>query len=67
MKYVLLFCGTDKDARAFAALSEAELKQRYAQVGRWFAENRGKIGGANQLQGPETATSVRFGAAARRW
>ena len=62
MKYVLLFCGTDEDARAFAALSGAELKERYALVGRWFAENRGRIGGTSQLQGPETATSVRFGA-----
>jgi hypothetical protein len=61
VKYVLLFCGTDEDARAFAALSEAELKERYAQVGRWFAENHGRIGGTNQLQGAETATSVRFG------
>jgi len=59
MKYVLLFCGTDADAQAFAALSEGELKERYAQVGRWFAENRGRIGGANQLQGPAAATSVR--------
>jgi hypothetical protein len=63
MKYVLLFCGTDEDAKAFAALSGAELKERYELVGRWFAENRGSIGGANQLQGPETATSVRLGVA----
>jgi hypothetical protein len=62
VKYVLLFCGTDEDARAFSALSEAELEERYAQVGRWFAENRRRIGGTNQLRGPETATSVRFGA-----
>jgi len=61
MKYVLLFCGDDEDARAFAALSEAELKERYAQVGRWFADHRDRIGGTNQLQAPETATSVRFG------
>jgi len=61
VKYVLLFCGDDEDARAFAALSEAELKERYAQVGRWFAGNRDKIGGTNQLQAPETATCVRFG------
>jgi hypothetical protein len=65
MKYVLLFCGTDEDAREFAALSDAELKERYAQVGRWFAENRAKIGGTNQLLGPDTATSVRFGSGAR--
>jgi len=60
MKYVLLFCGTDEDARAFAALSPAELKERYAEVGRWFADNRHRVGAGNQLQPPETATSVRF-------
>jgi hypothetical protein len=61
MKYVLLFCGTGEDAAAFAALSPDELRARYAQVGAWFAEHRSKIGPNNQLQGPETATSVRFG------
>ena len=60
MKYVLLFCGTDEDAKAFAALSEAALKERYEQVGRWFADNRSRIGATSYLQGPETATSVRF-------
>ena len=61
MKYVLLFCGTDEDAAEFAALSEVELKERYALVGRWFADNRARIGGSNQLASRETATSVRFG------
>jgi hypothetical protein len=61
MKYVLLFCGTDEDAAAFAALSPEELRARYADVGAWFAEHRSKIGSSHQLQGPETATSVRFG------
>jgi hypothetical protein len=61
MRYVLLFCGSAEDAAAFEALSPDELRARYAQVGAWFAEHRSKIGGSNQLQGPETATSVRFG------
>jgi hypothetical protein len=61
MKYVLLFCGTDEDAAAFAALSPEELRDRYAQVGAWFAEHRSKIGATSQLQGPESATAVRFG------
>ena|SRR5205809_7196986 len=61
MKYVLLFCGTDEDAAAFEALSPEELRVRYAQVGAWFAVHRSRIGGTNQLQGPDTATSVRFG------
>jgi hypothetical protein len=61
MKYVLLFCGDADDAAAFAALTPDELRARYAEVGAWFAEHRARIGGSNQLQGPETATSVRFG------
>ena len=59
MKYLLMFCGNDEDARAFAGLTAEELKARYALVGRWFAENSGRIGATGQLQGPETATSVR--------
>ena len=63
MKYVLLFCGTDEDAAAFAALSPDQLRARYAEVGAWFAEHRSRIGPSSQLQRPETATSVRFGLA----
>jgi hypothetical protein len=62
MKYLMLFCGTDEDARAFAGLSPDQLTERYAQVGRWFAEHKGRIGATGYLQGPDTATSVRFGA-----
>jgi hypothetical protein len=61
MKYVLLFCGDEKDAAAFEAVSPEELRERYQQVGAWFAEHRSRIGASNQLQAPGTATSVRFG------
>jgi hypothetical protein len=61
VKYVLLFCGDDQDAEEFAALSQAELKDRYAQVGQWFMKNQGRIAGSNRLEGPQTATTVRFG------
>src|SRR5919108_3274083 len=60
MKYVLLFCGTTGDQSAFDALKPEELRQRYAEVGRWFAENRARLGHGNQLQGPDTATTVTF-------
>jgi hypothetical protein len=60
MKYVFLFCGTAADQAAFDALTPEELKQGYAQVGRWFAENQARLGPGNQLQGPESATTVRF-------
>jgi len=59
MKYVLLFCGTDEDAAAFAALSPDELRQRYAEVGAWFQKHHDKIKYTDQLQNPSTATTVR--------
>lgn len=60
MKYVFLFCGTAEDQAAFDALSPDELREQYARVGRWFAEHRDRLGHGNQLQGPETGTTVRF-------
>ncbi len=60
MKYVLLFCGTPEDQAAFDAMSPDQLKERYAQVGRWFMQHQAKIGASQQLQGPHTATTVRF-------
>lgn len=62
MKYLLLFCGNEQDAAEFEALRPDELAARYAEVGAWFAEHRPKMGGTNQLQGPGSVTSVRFGA-----
>ena len=59
VKYVLLFCGTDEDAAAFAALSPDQLRQRYAEVGHWFAQYGDKIKYSDQLQPPTTATTVR--------
>ena len=59
MKYVLLFCGTDADAAAFAALTPDQLRERYAQVGAWFQTHHDKIKYADQLAPPTTATTVR--------
>jgi hypothetical protein len=61
MKYVLLFCGTVEHQAAFDALSENDLAERYAEVGRWFAQHRAAITGGNQLAPRETATTVRDG------
>lgn len=60
MKYVFLFCGTVEDQERFDALTPEQLRERYAQVGRWFAEHQAKLGHGSQLQGPETATTVSF-------
>ena len=58
MKYVFLFCGTPKEQAAFDAMTPEQLRERYAEVGRWFATHRAKLGPSNQLQGAETATVV---------
>ena len=60
MKYVLLFCGSQADQRTFDNLTPEELGTRYAAVGAWFGANQHRMVNTNQLQGPETATSVRF-------
>jgi len=59
VKYVLLFCGTDEDGARFAALSPDELRAQYARVGQWWQEHQSKITGGEQLQHPNTATTVR--------
>ncbi|HKV58271.1 MAG TPA: YciI family protein [Ktedonobacteraceae bacterium] len=63
MKYVLLFCGTREQQQAWEDMSEEARNAQYAQVGRWFAENRAKLGSSKQLQSPHTATTVHFQAA----
>jgi hypothetical protein len=61
MKYVLLFCGTAEDQAAFDALSGQDLAERYAQVGKWFAQHGSVITASSYLQPRETATTVRLG------
>lgn len=58
VKYMLLFCGTQEGQRAYDAMTREELEPRLAEVGRWFGEHRAKIVESNQLQPPETATTV---------
>jgi hypothetical protein len=60
MKYVFLFCGSREAQQAWDAMTEEVRNAQYAAVGRWFAENRAKLGDGNQLQSPHTATTVRF-------
>jgi hypothetical protein len=61
MKYVLLFCGTADDQAAFDAMTQEDLAERYAQVGKWFAQHARAITASNQLQPRESATTVRLG------
>jgi hypothetical protein len=60
MKYVLLFCGTREQQQAWDTMTEEARGAQYAQVARWFEKYRANIGPGNQLQSPQTATTVRF-------
>jgi hypothetical protein len=60
MKYVLLFCGTREQQQAWENMTEDARARQYEQVRLRFAENRAKLGAINQLQPPQTATTVRF-------
>ena|ERR671932_213755 len=60
MRYMLLFCGSDEDRRAFEAMTEEELRARYMEVARWFGENEERILASAQLQPRDAATTVRF-------
>ena len=59
MKYVLLFCGTEEDARRYDSMSKADLDAQLARVGAWFSDPR--IRGGMRLAPGSTATTVRFG------
>jgi len=59
MKYILLLGGTmEREERA----KNPELAAAYERVGQWFEQytRAGKIVGGHELQGPQTATTVRF-------
>jgi hypothetical protein len=58
MKYMLLFCGTREAQRAYEATAPEDLGPRFAEVGRWFSEHQTSITESNQLQPPDTATTV---------
>jgi hypothetical protein len=62
MKYVLLFCGTEEDARRYEAMSGDQLQAQLQRVGAWFADPR--IRGGARLAPGTTATTVRLGAGA---
>lgn len=60
MKYILLFCGSEEDRRAFAAMSDEQLRARYGEVAAWFGAHEERIRSSAQLQPREAATTVRF-------
>src|SRR6516225_2906555 len=61
MKYVLLFCGSDEDAAAFAAMTPDELRALQVIGGADLRPVLGEPCTYLFIPGPQTATSVRFG------
>jgi hypothetical protein len=61
MKYVFLFCSTADEQRAWESMPEDQRNEAYGRIGQWFAENGDKIQGGYELQGPDTATTIRQG------
>ena len=63
MKYVLMFVNNVEDFEQWERMPTVEQKEVYDRIFRWFDEHSrgGRIlrGGA-ELQGPHTATTVRF-------
>jgi hypothetical protein len=62
MKYILMFAGTLEDQERWEKTPKAEIDAQYARVGKWFEDNhkKGILVGGEELQGPNTATTVRF-------
>jgi hypothetical protein len=60
MKYVLLFCDSLDDQLQRDSMPEDVRNQAYARILKWFEDNARVIRGGEELQGPETATTVHF-------
>jgi hypothetical protein len=62
MKYVLLFAGTMDEQASWDNQTKEELQASYARVEKWFEDHSrsGKIVSAEELRGPDTATTVTF-------
>jgi hypothetical protein len=58
MKYVFLFCGTTESQAQWETMTPEQTQQAYARVGEWFGKYESRITGGEQLQGPQTATTV---------
>jgi hypothetical protein len=60
MKYVLLFASTRERSNEWESMPDDVRAQAYARIGKWFEENAAVMRGGNELQSPDTATTVRF-------
>jgi len=62
MKYVLMFADNLEDQKVWEAMTQDQVATAYEKVNQWFDEHSkaGRIVGGEELQGPGSATTVRF-------
>jgi hypothetical protein len=60
MKYMLMFCATVDGHREWEALPQEVRDAGFAKMGQWIGANADKLVMAQQLQDPQTASTVRF-------
>jgi hypothetical protein len=62
MKYILLFAGTMDEQSDYDNLTPEQRVESYKRVEKWFDDvaKSGKIVSAEELRGPDTATTVTF-------
>lgn len=61
MRYILLFVETERFDKDLAALGPEDRARAFELVGKWMADNAGKIHyRGSKLQGAHTATTVRL-------
>ena len=60
MKYMLMFCASVEGQQDWEAQAEEVRNAGYARLGQWFGSNADKLVENHELQGPQTATTVRF-------
>jgi hypothetical protein len=60
MKYMLMFCTTLDDPDRFENLNEEGRGALYGRIGEWSQKYGSKFVNGEQLQSPDTATTVRF-------
>lgn len=65
MRYVLLFVETEEFERDLDAMSQSDRDRAFELVGKWMADNAGKIRAGAKLQPANTATTVRLSAASK--
>ena len=60
MKYMLMFCATADGQKEWEEQPQEVRDAGYTKLGQWFGANADKLVMTHQLEGPQTASTVRF-------